>query len=1495
MKSDRSIPALAIIGMAGRFPGGQNLADFWALLEQGRSAVRKLSDQELRDSGVAEPLLSNPSYVKCCRPLEGAELFDASFFGYSPRQAASIDPQQRLFLEFAWEALERAGYGSIPPNMTAGVFGGSGFNGYLERSMLEDGRTDPENAYQSFIDSGKDLLTGRVAYKLGLTGPSITVQTACSTSLVAVHLASQSLLSYECDIALAGGIAVQIPPHSGYLHVEGSILSRDGVCRAFDADASGTTPGDGAGVVVLRRLEDAEADGDSVLAIVRSTVVNNDGSRKVGFTAPGLDSQVRLLRAGLELAGLGPADIDLVEGHGTGTTLGDSIELTALQEVYASRRGRHKTCVLGSVKSNVGHTDAAAGIAGLIKVVLCLQHKMYVPNAGFRKPNPLLASAESAFRVCTASEPWPVTPGRPRRAAVSSFGVGGTNAHAIIEEATNSPATPLDQQAQLLPISARTSSALAQSCERLATHLEIHELQLRDVAFTLQVGRRSLEYRRFIVGTDRREVVAALRAATKRESAVSASARRPTIFLFPGQGTQRLGMLADIYATDRDLSRDVDRCAQKMLELQGQDLSEVLCRRVAAAHLDIDDTEVTQPALFIAEYCLARFWSRQGLTPAAVLGHSVGEYAAACMAGVIEFEDALQLVAHRARLSRDLPDGAMVAINLPESEVARLLIPTVKIAAVNASRQCVVSGVSTAMQDFIARLEAVGIEYQRLAVSKPFHTEAVAPLASRMLQMAKQLQLSSPRIPWISSVTGARVSDSEARDPEHWANHVLMPVRFASALRALGDWENCVFLEVGPGRVLSGFARHELGSVSVFASMPTQQRSDRARLLEMLGELWLAGAAVDFTARPRGEARRIELPPHPLERRSYLKVSGSTGLPLPRNRLDERLAPEHWFSLPSWQRSLFPSTQSFDSKAGSWLLFMDDEDFAESLANRLRRSGQDVICVRGGASFTALSRDEYTLSAETSDQLNELFGRLDREDRRVGRIIDCTTLSENDESFDQPALIPKSAIRLAQVARAVRSRSRPQPLSVLIVTNGVHDISGYEQPLANRAILPVFCKCAAQELPNTRCVTVDLPRRIPEQRLALQYSRYEERLLAELEHGSDTTAAYRHDWRFIEAYVPVELGATGPALRSLSAGGLYVITGGLGRIGLALGERLAREYRAKLLLLSRRTFPSRDDWKSIVSTVSSPNELSAVAQRLLEMEALGAEVMVATADVSDTRALAEVLAIAERRFGPIRGVFHLAVYGSEFRQIAELEPSDVELQLRPKATGLAALVDALGDRQLDFAVAFSSSSAVLGGVGYGAYAAANAVMDSIVSGRTDERLDQWMTVNWDGWTEPGGRSDPYGISFEEGLDALWRICLYGNAPQFIVSATPLEPRIDTWVRRRRAAQAEPTATDSQASLGDVLSARVLPRSALERRIAEIWQEALGLETVGVTESFLELGGDSLISVRVISRIKESFHVSVSPASLLGLNNTVEALSRDIVRAMAETHAESLRD
>ncbi|MBD1942157.1 type I polyketide synthase, partial [Coleofasciculus sp. FACHB-712] len=668
-----SLEGIAIIGMSGRFPGAKNVEEFWQNLRDGVESISVFTNEELIDAGIAPGLLDNPNHVKAGAVLEDVEFFDASFFGFNPKEAEMTDPQHRIFLECAWEALENAGYDTQRCESRIGVYAGASLNNYLSFNLNRD-QIGSADSFQKLIGNDKDFLTTRVSYKLNLKGPSLTVQTACSTSLVATTLACQSLLNYQCDMALAGGVSIRVPQKTGYLYQEGGILSPDGHCRAFDADAQGTIIGNGVGVVVLKRLEDAIADGDRIHAVIKGSAINNDGSEKVGYTAPSVNGQADAIAEAIALAGVDPETITYIETHGTGTRLGDPIEITALSNVFGANTEKKNFCAIGSVKTNIGHLDAAAGVTGLMKTVLALKHKLIPPSLNFKQPNPEIDFANSPFYVNTQLTEWKAN-ATPRRAGVSSLGIGGTNAHVVLEEAPTVKASSSSRPWQLLVLSAKTESALETATANLAAHLKQHpDLNLADVAYTLQVGRRAFEHRRILVCQTVEELVNQLE--TPHPQKVLTHFQEPTersiAFMFPGQGAQYVDMGRELYQTEPIFREQVDRCAALLQPHIGMDLRSLLYPNQPnpeAAAEKLKQTCFAQPALFAIEYALAQLWMSWGISPQAMLGHSIGEYVAACFAGVMSVEDALALVAIRGRLMQQMPAGAMLAVSLPEAEV----------------------------------------------------------------------------------------------------------------------------------------------------------------------------------------------------------------------------------------------------------------------------------------------------------------------------------------------------------------------------------------------------------------------------------------------------------------------------------------------------------------------------------------------------------------------------------------------------------------------------------------------------------------------------------------------------------------------------------------------------------------------------------------------------------------------------------------------------------
>jgi amino acid adenylation domain-containing protein len=885
---------LAIIGMAARLPGAPDLDRFWSRLRDGVECITRLTDGELRAAGV-DP--AQPGRVPAEPLIEGIELFDASFFGFSPREAELLDPQQRLFLELAWSCMESAGYdpGRYPGRV--GIFAGESFSTYLLNLLSQPELRESLDplSFASSID--KDYLATRVAYELGLRGPGLSVQTACSTSLVAVHLARQSLLLGECEMALAGGITLRVPQGSGYRYHEGGIASPDGHCRTFDAAARGTVFGSGAGIVLLKRLADARRDGDTIRAVLKGSAINNDGALKVGFTAPSVDGQAEVIRAAQEAAGVSPETVTYVEAHGTATPLGDPIEVAALTQAFRRGTRRIGFCAIGSVKSNLGHLDAAAGVTGLIKTVLALEHRQIPPTLHFQSPNPQIDFASSPFYVNARLADWPAEAG-PRRAGVSSFGIGGTNAHAVLEEAPAAAPSGPARRHQLLLLSARTPAALEEATRNLADHLEAHpEASLPGVAWTLQVGRQAFEHRRALVATGVADAVATLRdpagagrVLTRRQEA----GRRGAIFLFPGQGAQHPDMGRELYEEEPVFRAAIDASAERLLPHLGRDLRALLYppaeEREAAART-LRETRFAQPALFAVELALARLWISWGVQPEAMIGHSLGEYVAACLAGVFSAEEALELVACRGALMQELPPGAMLSVELPAGELGPELaaLPDLALAAVNAPSLSVASGPEAAVEALAARLAGRGVETRRLHTSHAFHSAMMDPVLAAFAARVARAAPRPPAIPFVSNLTGTWITAAQATDPGYWARHLRETVRFADGLAALLAGSRAVLLEVGPGRALVDLARWQTDPAGLPAPVSSLPRaadtepSAAAALLGALGRLWLAGVEVDWPGFAAGERRRrIPLPTYPFERQRFWVELASAGGSAPR-------------------------------------------------------------------------------------------------------------------------------------------------------------------------------------------------------------------------------------------------------------------------------------------------------------------------------------------------------------------------------------------------------------------------------------------------------------------------------------------------------------------------------------------------------------------------------------------------------------------------------------
>jgi phthiocerol/phenolphthiocerol synthesis type-I polyketide synthase E len=882
-ESTQSYPssAVAVIGMAGRFPKAADLDAFWENLRGGVEAISVLTDDELRESGVPEEQIASPYYVKARGVLEDPGHWDAGFFNFSLRQAQGTDPQIRLFMEKCWEALEAAGYDPELYEGAIGVYGGASAPSYLMHHFFRAPKLlEGFNRWNLQLLNQNDYLTTHPSYRMSLRGPSVNVQTACSTSLVAVHQAVQALLNGECTIALAGGVSVMTPGKRGYLYDEGHILSPDGHCRAFDVDAKGTVEGEGVGVVALKPLAQAMADGDPVLAVILATAINNDGKMKVGYTAPSIDGQADVITEAQAVAGVTPDTVTLIEAHGTGTALGDPIEITALKQAFRDGTDRVGYCAIGAAKTSIGHLDAAAGIAGLIKTVLSLQNRQIPPVVHFTAPNPRLEIEGSPFFINGELRDWEVPAGVPRRAGVSSFGIGGTNAHAVLEEAPapvpSGPARPW----HLLILSAQSVPALDRMTDNLVRWLEQNpDANMADVCFTYQAGRRFFRQRRILVCQGRDDALEALRTMdpTRVHSRLDPHRMTPTVFMFPGQGAQYVGMAREVYAEEPVFRETVDRCSELLRPHLGLDLREVLYPAGAPeeAAERLRGTAITQPALFVVEYALATLFRHWGYVAEAMIGHSIGEYVAATLSGVFRLEDALRLVAARGALMQEMPAGSMLSVSLPEAEVRASMPETLDLAAVNGPAQTVVAGPAEEVEAYRAALESRGVQVQPLHTSHAFHSRMMDPIVARFEALVAETERKRPEIAFVSNVTGTWITEEEARDPGYWARHLRGAVRFDDGLRMLMQEPERCLVEVGPGRSLATLCRRHPArdpKMVVLTTLPhaRDDQSDLQMIWSTVGDLWLEGLEPKWPRFYDGQRRhRVRLPTYPFERSNF--------------------------------------------------------------------------------------------------------------------------------------------------------------------------------------------------------------------------------------------------------------------------------------------------------------------------------------------------------------------------------------------------------------------------------------------------------------------------------------------------------------------------------------------------------------------------------------------------------------------------------------------------
>jgi acyl transferase domain-containing protein/acyl carrier protein len=1472
---------IAVVGMAGRFPGAPNIQTFWDNLVDGKESIHFFTDEELQASGVSPASYNDPAYVKAASLLEDKDCFDAAFFNYRPDEALMMDPQTRILHECVWNALEDAG---LVPEQYAGqigLFAGAADNlNWRAYTQLIGDRVDVDAFSQSQLTVHSHANT-LVAHKLKLNGPAVSMYTACSTSLVAIHQACRSLLTGECKAVLAGGVTISTEPRQGYKYEEVMIRSNDGHCRAFDSASSGTIEGEGVGIVVLKRLKAAQKDGDHIYAVIKGSATNNDADRKVGFTAPSVEGQSECIKMAHKFAKVDPKTISYVEAHGTATGLGDPIELEALQLALGDRP---TPCLVGSVKSNIGHLDSAAGVTGFIKTVLSVYNKAIPASLHFNELNPRVDNSSNRIQVNAELQQWPAN-NAPRRAGVSSFGIGGTNAHVVIEEAPAQNSDKSTKAWHLLPISAKTEAALERRKLGLQEWLSKHPNEnLADVAHTLQSGRVPLSIRQTFAVQSNDNAIQALANSDVPSNSVKEAPK--VVFMFPGQGGQYLNMAGDLYHEEPVFKKYIDECASFLGSEFNYDLIELLYpteQQKAEAEERIHNMRDTHPILFSFEYALARTLMHYGVEPDFVIGHSQGEYVAACISGVMPLEDALRVTVKRGELMASMPDGKMMSVNMSEQEILKLLPAEVVVAVVNSSTNCVLSGPSEAIDKFAAHLTEKIIEHRILHIAKASHSPLMQDAVEPLKACLETVSFKTPTIPYLSNLHGKLVQENEI-DAAYWANHLLNTVRFVDGLDFLFEKKDVIFVEVGPGKQLINAVRqHPNFKADQHPAVQTtrhilEEQNDNTFFLNQLGALWTHGVKVNFTAFHEGTSRQIvHLPGYPFAKSKFPTEVDSFGMlgqitgTMENPKLD---AVKDWIYSTEWKR--VARANSAQTRGQHCLFFYDRTSECDAVLSSLKQRFDEVTIVQPGTSF-GTSESAFSIVPNALEDYTQLFNELRAQNNFPTHIVHGWLLAEESAplSLDTTkSWADKGYFSLLSIARAVGFELEV-PLKLDVLSTQLHDVIGTEQIQPSKALSIGAVKVIAKEYEHlfTRSIDIDdKTLNAPDQLLHTLFST-DDSLLVALRNGK----------HWIQSVEKVEVANDSAKTFEFKTGGTYLVTGAQGGIGKVFSTYLAKHFQAQLILVGRREL-----------AVEYKNEL----------QQLGATIHDFQCDVSDAEALQVGLAPMINAIGPIHGVIHTAGKADYAGVIHRRTTEDDNSIFAPKVAGTIALANALADTPPEFMLLCSSMASLYAQFGQAAYVAANIFQNHFATWFSHKT--NCISVAWDAWQEVGlavesvQKLDPESrekalskaIKPDEGIEVLNLILQQSIAEQYISTVSLVEhaEKFNSLQAFKDEHWSDTTTNDwvGTIELADESSAlnaefRV-PETDTEKKLAEMWSKFFGIKNIGLNHNFFELGGDSLRAMVLLTRIRTQFTVTIKLPDLFQ-NPSLEQLAEEIDKAL----------
>ena len=1339
---------IAIVGLDCRLPGANNTQEFWENLVKEKESLIEFTEEELKNAGVSSKTYNNPNYVRRRGVVRDAEMFDAEFFNFTPREAELLDPQHRLFLECAWHALEDSGVDPFSTDKKIAVFGGTGSPYHLLETIENESVLKYANGTSIITSNDKDYVTTRVSYKLNLKGPSVNVQSACSTSMVSVVMGVDSLLSYQSDLVLAGGATVELPVTKGYIYQEGSLESPDGKCRTFDKDAQGTVFSRGGGVIALKRLEDAIEDKDHIYAVILGGAINNDGNRKAGYTAPSIQGQVEVITEAIEFSGINPRSISMVEAHGTATPVGDPIEVSSLTEAFSQYTEDKQYCALGSVKTNIGHTDVASGVASLIKTSMSLKYGKIPASLNYNESNPAINFEESPFFVNTKTRDWERN-GTPRRALINSFGVGGTNACVILEEPPQPQKTEERDQYDAMFLSAHNKNSFETYCKDLKNFIETQpDINLNQLAHTSRVARKAMKYKGVFPFMNREDLLKSLEKSSPVKQITTDN--KELVFMFPGQGNQFINMGRELYQTVPDFKECVDHCSTILKSIINIDIRSIIFpseEDMEKSKKQIDDTYITQPAIFMISYAMATTLQNYGIKPDKLIGHSVGEYVAAAVSGIMSLEDALKAVAVRGKLVFDLPQGSMLAVLMSEEDLLKILPKELCVAVINSPELVVVSGETEHIDAFAKKLKEDSVFNKKLPTSHAFHSSMMEPCLDEFSEFFKSVTLNTPKIPVISTVTGQLMTNEQAQDRQYWINHVVDPVRFGAAADQVLVYDSAVFFECGPGQSLESAIKRRLNKDIKHAVISTlNDKTDAVISMDnALGKLWMENITVDFETRfNSSEFEKMSFPLLPFNRRSYLvdfsskKSSSAT----PGENLKTPIV-EDWYYTPTWKK-----TSAIDYRpkikreqiatSEKWVIFAEG-DLSKAIIQNLREQNKEYFTVHKGNSYSE-DGNSFTIDASSKDDYSKVFKFLKEDDTllkivyswsyKYNKAKNRLTLENAEENLNN------NFYNILYLQKGILSNNITDNVRLVTLINDGFDVvgTGYSNPEKTLAIGPTKVFYKEHIGISTQLINITLAKPNLTNKLAAQ-------IIKEVNAETDENIiSYSGTNRWTQTFEQIHIPNNPSKL--IKDNGVYIITGGSGGIGRVLSELIAKRVKgATIVWTGRRAFPEREEWENLLVNKETDATLKDKIKTIQKVEELGSKVAYYSAGVLDFDKMKETFDTVEEKYGSIDGVVHSAgVSGGG--GVASIENDNIAPVINPKVQGTLIIKELLKDRKVDFIHLYSSITAILGEVGRVDYIAANSFLDACANAQG------WMhdtavtvSINWGQWGMVGMAAD----------------------------------------------------------------------------------------------------------------------------------------------------------